>query len=57
MDDPFLVRGFERLGDLARDRERLLDRHRPRAQPLGERLALDQLHDEEVPTPPDSSMP
>ena len=29
MDDPFLVRGVERVGDLARDRERLADRQRP----------------------------
>ena len=29
MDDALLVRGFERLGDLLRDRQRLVERHRP----------------------------
>ena len=28
MDDPLLVRGFERLGDLLRDRQRFVDRDR-----------------------------
>ena len=33
---PLLVRRLERLGDLPRDLERLLDRDRARAQPLGQ---------------------
>ena len=48
MDDALLVRGFERLGDLARERQRLLDRQRAAPQPLGQRLSLDQLHDQEL---------
>ena len=31
MDDALLVRGFERLGDLPRDRQRLVERNRPAA--------------------------
>ena len=27
VDDPLLVRGFERIGDLLRDRQRLVERH------------------------------
>ena len=46
MDDALLVRGFERVGDLPRDRERLVCRHRLAGNALGERLALDQLHHE-----------
>ena len=42
---PLLVRRFERVGDLPRDRQRLVDRQsRPRAMPLGERRPLDQFH-------------
>ena len=48
MDDALLVRRLERLGDLARDGDRLVDRHRPALQPLGEVLAEDELHDEHV---------
>ena len=48
VDDALLVRGFERIGDLARDGERLLERNRALLDPLGERLALDQLHDQVV---------
>ena len=32
MDDALLVRGFERLGDLLRDRQRLVERNRRRAR-------------------------
>ena len=47
MDDAFLVRRVERVGDLARDRERLGDRQiGPRCDAIGERLALDQLQHE-----------
>ena len=44
MDDPLLVRRFERLGDLPRDRQRLVERDRPVRDPIGERRAFDQLH-------------
>ena len=50
MDDPLLVRGLERFGNLVRDVQRLLDRHRPAHETVGERLALDQLHDEQMTT-------
>ena len=46
MDDPLLVRGFERLGNLRRDRQRLTDRDRRGRDPIGERRAIDQLHDQ-----------
>ena len=37
---------FERLGDLPRDRQRLVQRHGPRASRSARVLALDQLHDQ-----------
>ena len=37
MDDAVLVRGFERLGDLARDRQRLVERERRLRDAIGER--------------------
>ena len=43
MDDPLLVRRFERLGDLLRDRQRFVERHRALRDPIGERRTLDQL--------------
>ena len=46
VDDALLVRGFERLGDLLRDRQRLVERNRPLRDAVGERRPLDQLHDE-----------
>ena len=46
MDDALLVRRFERFGDLARDRQRLADIERAARDPLGQRLALDQLQHE-----------
>ena len=46
MDDPLLVRSFERLGDLPGDEEGLVDRNRTSRDPIGERRALDQLHHE-----------
>ena len=45
---PSLVRRFERFGDLPRDRQRLVERHRAARDPLGEVFALDQLHHERV---------
>ena len=46
VDDPLLVRGFERLGDLPRDRQRFIERNRPSRDAIGERRAFDQLQDE-----------
>ena len=46
MDDAGLVRGFERLGHLLRDRQRLVDRDGAARDALREILALDQLHHE-----------
>ena len=46
VDDPLLVCGFERLGDLLRDRQRLVERMAPSADPLRQVLAIDELHDE-----------
>ena len=43
---PFLVRRIERVGDLPRPAQRLLEWHGPARQPLGQRLALDQLENE-----------
>ena len=40
MDDALLVRGFERLGDLPRDRQRFVERQRPARDALGERRRL-----------------
>ena len=48
VDDASLVRRFERVGDLLRDRERLLNWHRAALQPLGERLPFDQFHHEKM---------
>ena len=48
MDDALLVRRFERLGDLPRDRQRLVERNRPVRDPIGERRPLDQLHHQRV---------
>ena len=48
MDDALLVRRLDRLGDLLRDPNHLLDRHRPLLDTLRERLAFHQLHDQEA---------
>ena len=48
VDDALLVGFLERLGDLPRDRERLVDGDRPALQPRREVLALDELHHQEV---------
>ena len=47
MHDAGAVRGGERLGDLTADLERLLDRQRPPRQALRQRLAFEELHDQE----------
>ena len=47
MDDALVVRLLERLGDLPRDLERLVDRDRAPREALLEVLALDELEREE----------
>ena len=46
VDDALLVRGFERVGDLPGDRERLRHRQGAARDERGEVVALNQLHDE-----------
>ena len=46
MDDPLFVGRFERLRDLPRDRQRLINRNRLVRETIGERRSLDQLQDE-----------
>ena len=58
MDDALLVRGLERLGDLhARARAPRRPAAARAAMPLGQRLALDQLHHQEAACRPDGSTP
>ena len=44
MDDPLFVRGFQRLGDLLRNRQRLVDRNGPLRDAVRESRPLDQFH-------------
>src|SRR5262245_47004888 len=46
MADPFLVRGFECIENLAREGERVFDRDWTSAHPFGERLPLNQFEDQ-----------
>jgi hypothetical protein len=46
VDDPLLVGRFERLRDLPRDRQRLVDGNRPVRDAIGERRSLDQFQHE-----------
>ena len=46
VDDSLLVRGFERLGDLTADGDRLVQRDRALRDAVGERGAFDELEDE-----------
>ena len=46
MDDAVVVRGFERFGDLSRNRQRLVERNRPARDAFREVLAFDELHHE-----------
>jgi hypothetical protein len=46
MDDTPFVRRFQRLTDLPRDGERVVDHERPARDDVGERLALDQLEND-----------
>ena len=48
MDDALLVRGVERVRDLPRDRQRLVERQRPLRHAIGERLAFDQFQHQRV---------
>ena len=48
MDDTLLVCRLEPLGDLEKERQRLLDRNRTALDPIRQRLTLDQLHDEKA---------
>ena len=48
MDDPLLVRRFERLGDLLGDGQRLVEGNRASRNALRQILALDEFHDEGV---------
>ena len=48
MDDPVLVRGFERLCDLSRDRECLFDWNRPAGDVVRKRLAINELQREGI---------
>ena len=48
MNDAFFMRRFEPVGDLDKQRDNLVDGNRALRDNLGERLALDQLHDEEL---------
>jgi hypothetical protein len=42
MNDALLVRGFERLGNLMRNHQRVVDRDWPAGDAVGQRLAVDQ---------------
>ena len=48
VDDPQLVGGFERFGDLPRNRERFLDGNRSECDAIGKRRPLDELEDERL---------
>ena len=48
MDDALLVRGFERVGDLLRDRQHVGERQRTAPDDRGEVLTIDELHHERV---------
>lgn len=46
MDDPFAVGRVERGRDLGAEAQRLLERQPPLPEPVRQRLAVDELHDE-----------
>ena len=48
MNDTLLVRRFEPIGNLLRQREGFVQRKRTARDPLSERLAFDELHNEEL---------
>ena len=49
MDDAVLVGGFERLDDLARDRQRVLEWNRAVSDAIGQRGPVDELHHQRLP--------
>ncbi len=58
MDDAGVVGGLQRLGDLSRDWERLIDRDRALRDAVGEGRAFDELENERPwPSPPFSATP
>src|SRR5215471_18555758 len=48
MDDALLVRGFERLGNLSRDRERFIEGKWTLCDPVGESWPVNEFEDERV---------
>ena len=46
MNDPFLVRRLQRGGEIARQRQRLVERDRTPRNSIRERRPLDQFHDQ-----------
>ena len=56
VDDALLVRRFQSLGNLPRDRQRLVERDRALRDAVGQRRPLDQLQHQRR-TPPLSSKP
>ncbi len=48
MNDPALVRRLERVGDLPRDGQCLVERHAASRDPIGQRRAFDQLQHQRV---------
>ena len=46
MNDPLLVRGFDRLGNLLRNRQCLVERHGAARDVLRQILSFDEFHDE-----------
>ena len=57
MNDAAFVRGFERIGDLSGDFQRVWNRKRPVGQAVGQRVALDELEDQARARHPTSSNP
>ena len=56
MNDALLVHGFERLGNLMRNHQRVVDRDWPAGDAVGQRLAVDQFQYQR-PRPPEFSTP
>jgi len=54
VDDPLLVRVLHRLADLYKELQPVVDRQAVAVAVLGDRDALDQLHDEVGPATPPS---
>ena len=51
MNDTLLVRGFERVGDLGGDPDRLLEAQRTVCDAVAQRVAVHQLQNERTPEP------